>query len=266
MIARRVGDTGSKEPALLYLPGIDGTGELLLETAERLSRRFRVVRLAYEIGSDAPAPGSGYPELARSVSERIEEGGIQRALVLAESFGVGVALELALDHPERVAALALVNGFAHFERRFHLLASRAVARVAPDALFALGRRLGARRMLFAPRRAARERELFRAVSRHAFGPGYRARLAMIGRLDLRARLSEIRCPVALFASDRDRIVPAVRAAREMQRLLPDVTLEILPRAGHVVLPLEEEPWPERMLALAGREGFPAATARTPPAS
>jgi hypothetical protein len=68
--------------------------------------------------------------------------------------------------------------------------------------------------------------------------------------------------VALFASDSDKIVPSVPAAREMLRGLPDATLEILPRAGHVVLPLAEEPWVDRLRALE-RRATSACTSRAP---
>jgi hypothetical protein len=49
----------------------------------------------------------------------------------------------------------------------------------------------------------------------------------------------------------------------MERGLADATLEILPRAGHVVLPLAEEPWVERLSALAARaEQAATSAART----
>jgi hypothetical protein len=58
--------------------------------------------------------------------------------------------------------------------------------------------------------------------------------------------------VALFASGRDRIVDAVRQAREMASVLPDAELEILEGRGHVVLPVAEIDWPARMARLAAR--------------
>jgi alpha-beta hydrolase superfamily lysophospholipase len=64
----------------------------------------------------------------------------------------------------------------------------------------------------------------------------------------------VRCPVSLFAAENDRVVAAVPAAREMAALLPDVELELLPRAGHLVLPLACEPWSERLERLARRAG------------
>ena len=80
---------------------------------------------------------------------------------------------------------------------------------------------------------------------------------MIAGLDLLPRLSELRIPVALVAADRDRIVPSVPCAQEMAAHLPDVTLEVVPGGGHLILPLAAQPWQERLDALAERAPVPA---------
>src|SRR6185503_7188673 len=76
MHAEVVGTRGAGPP-LVYVPGIDGSGELLLGTAARLERRFRLTRLRY-----AGDPGGGYADLAHSVAARIAELGRGPALVL----------------------------------------------------------------------------------------------------------------------------------------------------------------------------------------
>ena len=83
-----------------------------------------------------------------------------------------------------------------------------------------------------------------AVRRKQFDPHYSDRLGMVARLDLRARLPSLQVPVALFASDSDRIVPALACAHEMDTLLPDSSVRILPNAGHLALPLADLDWPE----------------------
>ena len=234
-------------PTLAYIPGIDGSGELLLGTRPRLAERFRLARFAYDLGGP-----DDYGALAESIAEILAAEGLSPALVLSESFGVAVSLRLALDHPDRVRGLALVNGFAHFDRRFRLLVSRATAPFAVEPLFRIVRRRIGYWALIAPRRDPAAWADFRAFGGVRFDAGYRRRLGMIAGLDLRERLPEIQAPVALFAADRDHIVSSVRAARVMADLLPDVTVETLPRAGHVVLPLADEPWVGRLQALDAR--------------
>jgi pimeloyl-ACP methyl ester carboxylesterase len=243
-------DTRGSGPPLVYVPGIDGSGELLLGTAERLARRFRLTRLRY--GGDA---SGGYDTLARSIAARLDELALERALLLAESFGAAVALQVALDHRDRVAGLALVNGFVRYHDQLGLAVTRGVFALAPQAWIRAGRRRLAQRGLFAPRRDERALSELLALRGDWFDERYRARLAWIARLDLRPRLGEIRCPVALFAADHDRVVAAVRAAHEMAARIPDCELTLLERAGHVVLPLAEEPWVERLERLARRAGL-----------
>jgi len=259
MIAEVAEDAARPGPPLVYVPGIDGTGELLLGTAGRLAGRFRLIRLRYRVDPGAPEPGGDpYGELAASVGARLDERAVGRTLLLAESFGVAVALRTALERPELVAGLALVNGFARYGRRSRLLVSSIGARALPPALFRLGRRVFSP-LLFGARRDREALRAFRRVAGSRLDAGYRQRLVMLRRLDLSARLGEVRQPVAIFASDRDSIVDSVRAGRSMAERLPDATLEILHGGGHLVLPLSREPWVERLTALARRAGLAPAS-------
>lgn len=236
-------------PPLVYLPGVDGCGELLFGTAERLAGSFTLACLRYA-GEEG-----GYRELGQGVVRSLGELGVERALLLADSFGVGLALTCALEHPGRVAGLALVNGFARYERKWRVSVARTVAACLPRALYQPCRRRFAWRTLMAPRRD--EETLARLLERQGsgFDGAYRARLALARSLDLVGRLGAIRVPAHIFASDHDRIVDAVPAARVLAAHLPDAELTILRDAGHVILPLAEEPWVERLERLAARAGL-----------
>ena len=121
MYAKVIGDAGEQvgRPCVVYIPGLDGTGEFLLGTAQRLQERFRLVRMAYETDGK-PGGQTTYAELADSIRERLQELGVQQGLVLAESFGGGVALELALRHPDWVRGMMLINTFCHFPQRIRI--------------------------------------------------------------------------------------------------------------------------------------------------
>jgi pimeloyl-ACP methyl ester carboxylesterase len=242
--------TAGSGPPLVYVPGIDGSGELLLGTAARLERRFRLTRLCYR-----GEGGGDYASFAAGVAAAIEGAGGGRALVLAESFGVAVALQTALDHPERVAALALVNGFAHYRDRLGLALTRGLFALAPEAWIRRARPGFLQKGLFSPRRDEVALQELLALRGDWFGAGYRARLVLIQHLDLRPRLGEVRCPVAIYAADHDRVVASVPAAREMAERIPQAELVVLAQAGHVVLPLAAEPWEVRLDALARRAGL-----------
>jgi pimeloyl-ACP methyl ester carboxylesterase len=252
--------------ALVYLPGIDGSGQLLLGTAPLLEERFRLLRLRYRLSANAEH--RSYAHLASSAIETVALRGVERMILLAESFGGAVALRAAIDFPDSIAAVALVNTFPHFRSRVRLSLSRLGIGLAPNWLIAAGRRILAPSLLFGGpqeqiaideflgrrRGAAAAAPKRRPSSAFALDEGYPARLRMIQSLDLRSELGRVRQPVAIYASERDRIVDAVRQAREMATLLPDNELEILDGRGHVVLPVRDLDWPTRLERLAKRAG------------
>lgn len=233
---------------VLYVPGIDGTGELLLGTASRLSAEFDLLRVAYESGG----PPDSYEGLARSIADCCRAEGFESCLVIAESFGGAVALQLALDHPDLVRGLMIVNSFAYFPSRANLGCSRLLTALIPRFAFDLGRRWFAPQALFGRRKDPEALEAFRKLDGAFFDADYRRRLTMIAGLDLRPRLGELALPVALFWGDQDRIVPSNRTMTELRNGLPDATAEVLPGAGHLILPLAEEPWVRRVADLAKR--------------
>jgi len=243
-------DTRGRGPELVYVPGIDGSGELLLGLAERLEPYFRLTRLCYRGDTSGD-----HTTLAASVARCIQGLGAPSALVLAESFGVAVALLTALDHPRQVAGLALVNGFARYSNRLGLALTRGVFALAPAAWIHRGRRGFVQRGLIAPRHDEAALAGVLALRGDWFDERYRARLRWIAAVDVRARLGEVRCPVEVFAAEQDRVVDSVRAGRELVAGIPVARLSVLPRAGHLVLPLTDEPWEERLLALARRAGL-----------
>ena len=124
-------------------------------------------------------------------------------------------------------------------------------------LFRFARRAVVPHGLFGPRRTPELVDAFLRITATQFDASYQARLAMIQSLDLRPRLAEIEQPVLLVAAEDDRVVDSVPAARVMAAGLPNAELETLPDAGHLVLPLPEEPWGERMAHLVERAGLKA---------
>src|ERR1700677_2877050 len=95
--------------ALIFLPGLDGTGRLL-HRQPRLLDEFDVQCIAYP--QHRPTT---YQELAEMGVKALEGSrGRLPGVILAESFGGAVALTLALSRPDLVDRLVLVNTFAHY--------------------------------------------------------------------------------------------------------------------------------------------------------
>jgi len=172
--------------------------------------------------------------------------GLDRVLLVGNSSGGTLALEVALAAPERVSGLVLSAPWV-FVRRPVL--PRAVAELLPLRRLSLllARRLGEDMALLDssyadPARISPERRrLARLHSRTLHWD--LAWAAMLNRslstpVDVEQRLAELQLPVLLVAGDADRLVP-LEDSRQVATRLGDASLEVLSNCGHV--PHEECP-------------------------
>jgi 3-oxoadipate enol-lactonase / 4-carboxymuconolactone decarboxylase len=104
-------------PLLVLLPSLGTSAALWDGVVEDLVRAHPAVRI---LRVDFPGHGSSAPasapftvaDLAAAVVRAVDEHGGSRFLVAGVSLGGAVALELALAHPERVDALAMIGSGA----------------------------------------------------------------------------------------------------------------------------------------------------------
>ena len=215
-------------PPLLYLPGLDGTGRLLYRH-EALGETYRVLCQSYPQDRKTT-----YEELAQEAALRLaEDGGGRPAVVVAESFGGGVALTLALSRPDTVERLVLVNTFARYPRRLLIRAGAILGSVCPSKRGPACVHALCSRYLFSPDTPPAARAELRQRTADVPLRALWRRCCMIAGLDLRARLAEMESPTLVLTSLNDRVVPP-RAGRELAERLPRARLIEL-HAGHVAL-------------------------------
>lgn len=97
-------------PVLVLLNSIGTDLSLWDRTVPLLLPAFRLLRIDMRGAGGSDAPGGDYTltMLADDVAAIMDDAGIAKAAVAGVSLGGMVAMQLALDHPERVAALALI--------------------------------------------------------------------------------------------------------------------------------------------------------------
>jgi len=66
--------------------------------------------------SDKPATGYAMSDLAADVAAFLDTLGIERTILVGHSMGASVAVETAARFPDRVVGLALIGGFASFDK------------------------------------------------------------------------------------------------------------------------------------------------------
>ena len=105
---------------MVLLHGLGATKASFFDTAAFLSRSYRVhaMDLPGFGGSSKPtAAPYGAPYAARAVLGAMDALRIARAHLVGNSMGGRVAIEVGLEHPERVGALALLAPSVAFVRR-----------------------------------------------------------------------------------------------------------------------------------------------------
>jgi pimeloyl-ACP methyl ester carboxylesterase len=102
---------GSGEAVLLIPPGPLADGFLPFLSEESLAGRYRLIQYHRrgQAGSSRATPPVSYAEQAADAAGLLSHFGVSRAHVVGHSTGANVALQLALDSPEVVQTLALLE-------------------------------------------------------------------------------------------------------------------------------------------------------------
>ena len=215
----------STKANLIYLPGLEGTGKLLFTQAD-LYADYNVFEIAYPQDREV-----SYEDLADLAAKPLQQAG--PGIVLAESFGGGVALTLALRYPELVERMILVNTFAYFLRRPVIELLSWVAGPLPDRPSHPATRKIREMFFFSPDVPSSTRDewwkLAGTVPMSAMG----RRIVLIRDLDLRARLANISIPSLVLTANDDRIV-APAAGKDIAKRLPRAKL-LEKRVAHAAL-------------------------------
>lgn len=108
------GEQAGAGPPVVLLHGLTATRRYVV-MGSRLLERAGYRTIAYDArghGRSTPAPrpdAYGYERLAEDLKDVLDALDVPRAVLAGASMGAHTALRLALEHPERVAALGLVT-------------------------------------------------------------------------------------------------------------------------------------------------------------
>jgi 3-oxoadipate enol-lactonase len=233
-IARRSGD-----PAIVLWPSLLFDGGMWKHQIEPLSAIGRVVVFdgPGHGKSEVPPPFS-LEDNTDALTDAFAELQIDRVVFVGLSWGGMVGMRLALQHPQRVGALALLDTNAEREERLRLVKYR--------AFVSFGRRFGIPKVLadaqlapiyFAEGTRARQPELIERWVRtlNGFSRDGIARAALavvVHRKDILGRLGSIRVPTLVVCGREDRATEPEHSQR-IASAIAGATLVLVDGAGHV---------------------------------
>jgi pimeloyl-ACP methyl ester carboxylesterase len=204
---------------------------------EGLSAEHRTVNVDLRgHGASGPAeePFTLY-DLVDDALAVLDDQGIESAVWAGLSIGGMIGLRAALQAPERVRALALVDTDAGVENGFNRFKYRLLGWIARNLGLSLLRRPVAKQMFGATTLRTRRdlvalwTDLFLAAH---VPSALRTLDALLARDDLRPRLPEITVPALVLVGEEDFSLPPVRS-RALAAALPDASLVEVPAAGHL---------------------------------
>jgi len=224
------------KPALVLLNSI-GTDLGLWDAAmPALLGAFRVLRLDTRGHGASDAPDGDYTlaQLAGDTAAAMDAAGITRAAVAGVSLGGMIAMELALAHPERVSALAVICTSATMDKaawqdRVGKVRAGGTAAIADLAM----------QRFLSPAFTAGQPAIAESVRRNLVAmarEGYAGAGAAIRDMALIDRLPGISCPTLIVVGERDASTPFAGHGDNLVAAIPGARLERLD-CGHLA-PLE----------------------------
>jgi pimeloyl-ACP methyl ester carboxylesterase len=277
-VRTRYRTSGASGLPVVMLHGIGRTLEdwsLSLPALGAQHRAFALDTVGFGL-SDKPDGPYTMPALAQHVREVMDALGLERAALVGSSLGGAVALEFAVTHPSRVAALALV-GSAGFGREVTLGLRLSTVPWLGEWLTKPSL-AGAERVLHevfrdqslvTPERVQRDFSL-------ALEPGAQAAFLKVSRAlgtfggvradwreAITARLSGLNVPTLVAWGQQDKILPVAHLERA-RRLLPRARTHVFDPCGHfpqLEVPEAFNALLLEFLAFAGVNPAPSGTSR-----
>jgi pimeloyl-ACP methyl ester carboxylesterase len=238
-------EKGQGEP-LLFLNGLSGDHLYWRGQLRAQSKSFRCLAIDNrDVGqSGYAAEPYTISDLAQDVLQLMDELALPPAHVVGLSMGGMIAQELALAAPERVRSIVLVDTLARADEWFRgtLRTFELIRRHVADtgAFFeAILPWWVSHRFFDESDRVSWLRALLRQNPYPQRLDGFLRQLDALGRHDASGRLSAIACPVLVLVGEDDYIVP-MRYSRQLQQLIPQAQLVVLPGVGHAP-PIEDGP-------------------------
>lgn len=177
-------------------------------------------------------------DYARCVVEFMDAIMLSRAVFIGHSMGGAIALDMALEYPQRLAGLGLIATGARLPVASTLLENAANPKTFPQALqVILAWSFGSQVDPHLKEQAARRMAEIRPTVMHGD-------LLACDKFDVTSQLEKVCTPTLILCGTEDHMTP-LKISRQLANRIPGSALQTIDRAGHMVM-LEQ---PRRVAAL-----------------
>ncbi|AFZ45842.1 alpha/beta hydrolase fold protein [Halothece sp. PCC 7418] len=222
-------------PLFVFLPGMDGTGELLHTQTDTLDQCFDLRSLAIPQSNF-----SDWDELTNSVLDLITKEQRQKpektTYLCGESFGGCLALKVLEKAPELFHRVILVNPASSFRQRPYLAWGAVGTGFMPEPIYRSSTVLILPFLAAMGRIAPRDRRALLNAMKSVPPQTVRWRLSLLDEFAVDPQsLQQTLAPVLLLAAASDRILPSVEEAEQLAEHFPQSQVVVLPDSGHTCL-------------------------------
>jgi len=217
----------SKPPIIL----IHGAGENHLFWPPEVRRLTGPRVYALDLPGHGKSEGIGQqsiPGYTKHISAFMDLVGISRAFVVGHSMGGAIALDMALNCPDRVAALCLVASGARLRVAPVFLENAGNASTIPQVAEAL------KEFAYSPHTDSMLKELASKRLIETRPAVLRGDFLACDTFDVREQLGEIRAPTLILVGSDDQMTPVV-FSEYMVENIADAQLQVIEDAGHMLM-------------------------------
>ena len=224
-------------PVVVLSAGLGGGGGYWLAQRAPLETQYQLISYDHngtgENGGPLPT-GYSMATMAQELYSALQDAGVARFALVGHALGALIGLQLALDFPEAVSALVLINGWLTLSphtRRCFLVRERllhaggAQAWVEAQPLFLYPAEWMASRL---PRLEAEDAL---AISHFQGKDNLLKRLNALKQADFSRRAAAITCPTLIISAADDLLVPT-SCSRVLQAAIPGSQLVEMAWGGH----------------------------------
>ncbi|MDF5712226.1 MAG: alpha/beta hydrolase [Nostoc sp. S4] len=222
-------------PLFVYLPGMDGTGQLLRSQTAGLEVGFDVRCFAIP-RKDLTTWDVLTNNVLDLIHSELEKSSSRPVYLCGESFGGCLAMKVAIKAPQLFKRIILINPASAFRLRPWLNWASQITYLVPSGLYDIGA-LGLLPFLASlPRISRSDRHELLKTMRSVPSETVLWRLSLLREFDIdEEQLRHLTQPVLLIAGASDRLLPSVTEVKRIANIIPNTKIMVLPNCGHACL-------------------------------